>query len=199
MKSNIIVTIGREFGSGGREVGIHLAELMGINYYDKKLIIEAAKHSGLSDEYIEQAEEKIPGRLFYAFTMGFGFNSGFNEDSIYKIEADTIKSIAEKESCVIIGRSADYVLHENPNCINIFIHAPEEIRIKRVSERENINLKKATELVNKIDKTRAAYYDFYTDKQWGASASYHLSIDSSVLGIEKSAEFINDFIKRIQQ
>lgn len=199
MNNNFIITVGRQFGSGGRDVAIHLAKLMGINYYDKKLIIEAAKRSGLSDEYIEQAEERVPGRLFYAFTLGYGFNSGFSEDSIFTIESDTIRDLAQKESCVIIGRSADYVLRDNPNCFNVFVHSPLDIRTKRVSEREDINIKEATELIRKVDKSRSAYYDFYTDKKWGLSASYHLSIDSSILGIEGTAQYIRDFIEKARK
>ena len=199
MNNNFIITVGRQFGSGGRDVAIHLAKLMGINYYDKKLIIEAAKRSGLSDEYIEQAEERVPGRLFYAFTLGYGFNSGFSEDSIFTIESDTIRDLAQKESCVIIGRSADYVLRDNPNCFNVFVNSPLDIRTKRVSEREDINIKEATELIRKVDKSRSAYYDFYTDKKWGLSASYHLSIDSSILGIEGTAQYIRDFIEKARK
>ena len=194
MKTNIVITIGRQFGSGGRDVGICLAQLMGINYYDKKLILEAAKRSGLSDEYIENVEEKTPGRLFYAFTLGYGYNSGFSAENVFNIQSDTIKYIAEKESCVIVGRSADYVLREYPNCFNVFIHAPEDVRVKTVSKRENISCKEAAESIRKIDKSRAAYYNFYTNKQWGNSSSYHLSVDSSILGVDKTAEYIRNFI-----
>jgi cytidylate kinase len=197
MNTKFAISIGRQFGSGGREVGVRLSELMSVNYYDKKLISEAAKRSGLSGEYIEQAEERTPGLLFYALSLGYDFNRGFTCDSIFNIEAEIINDIAAKESCIIIGRCADYILRRHPNCLNVFIHAPEEIRIKRVSERENISPKEAADLIRKIDKTRLAYYDFYTNKKWGASPSYHLSIDSSVLGIEKSAEFICKYAKTL--
>ncbi|MDR1056827.1 MAG: cytidylate kinase-like family protein [Prevotellaceae bacterium] len=195
MKQNIVITIGRQFGSGGRDVAIHLAELMGVNYYDKKLIFEAARRSGLSDEYIENVEEKTPGRLFYAFTLGYGFNSGFSTENVFNIQSDTIKEIAGRESCIIVGRCADYVLRDYSACFNVFVHAPENVRIKTVSKRKNINCKEASDLIRKIDKSRAAYYDFYTNKKWGASSSYHLSVDSSMLGIEKTAEYIRSFIK----
>lgn len=195
MEKRFIVTIGREFGSGGREVAIKLANLLDINFYDKKLIAEAARRSGLSDEYIEEAEEKVPGKLFYAFSMGFGMTSNnFSPESVFNIQSDTIREIASRESCVIVGRSADYILRENPYCINIFIHAPLEFRVEQVSKRENVSKKEAAELIRKIDKTRAAYYDFYTNKQWGASKSYHLSIDSSILGVDETAAFIKQYI-----
>ena len=194
MDKKFIITVGRQFGSGGLDVAIHLSKLMDVNYYDKKLIFEVAKRSGLSDEYIQDVEEKTPSPLFYAFTLGFGFNSGFSSENVVNIQSETIRDIADRESCIIVGRSADYVLRDNPDCINIFVHAPEEFRIKEVSKRKNISCKEAADLIRKIDKSRAAYYDFYTNKKWGASASYHLSVDSSTLGIEKTAEYIRDFI-----
>jgi hypothetical protein len=171
--------------------------MFGIAYYDKELITEAAKSSGLSSEFFEQRDEKSPGTLWYALSTGFGFNTGFSSETLFQIQSDTIRRLASKHPCVIVGRSADYVLRDNPECFNVFISAPTASRIRNIEERDpEVDKKNIGELLEKKDKSRAAYYNFYTDKQWGHSTSYHLTIDSSVLGMEGSAEFIREFIER---
>lgn len=191
-----VITIGRQFGSGGRDVGKRLAEIFDIAYYDKKLITEASRRSGLSDEAIEGRDEKYPNALWHALSAGFPFNNAFKPEDFFTIQSDTIRAIARKESCVIVGRSADYVLRENPDCINIFLHAPLKDRAAHIASRENISKKDAQELAEKVDKGRAAYYNFYTDKQWGDSKSYHLSVDTSVLGMDATADYIADFVRK---
>lgn len=193
MEEKFVITIGRQFGSGGREIGLMISRLLGIGYYDRRLISEAAKRSGLSSEAFEENDEKVPGTLRYAFSFGFGFNNAFLQESLFKIQSDTILDIASRESCVIVGRCADYVLRENPRCVNLFIHAPFPYLVGNVASRTNISEKEAAEMIQKVNKTRAAYYDFYTEKQWGVSASYHLSIDSSIMGTEKTAAFLKEF------
>ena len=195
MDKKFVITVGRQYGSGGREIGKLLSEMFGIGYYDRELMMEAARRSGLCEEFFEKNDEKVPGSLMHVLTTAFSFNPGFSEDSLFKFQSDAIRSLAEQGSCVIVGRSADYILRENPYCYNIFIHAPEEVRIRNIMQREGLSEKAAADRMERINKTRAAYYNFYTDKQWGESASYHLSIDSSVLGIQRSAEYIRDFVQ----
>ena len=198
MKHNLVITIGRQFGSGGRDIGKRLADMFGISYYDKELIIEAAKMSGLSSEIFERKDEKTPGSLRFAFAREFGISAGFSSESLFQIQSDTIRKIASKESCVIVGRCADYVLRDNPRCVNVFINAPIEQRIRNVKERDaSIDCKNIVELLEKMDKNRSAYYNFYTDKRWGYSNSYHLTVDSSLLGQEGTAELIKSFIESI--
>ncbi len=189
-----VVTIGRQYGSGGREIGEYLAGLLEVKYYDDGLIQEAARNSGLSSELLKEKDEKIPNTWSYAFSATTGFSLGFGQESLFKIQSDTIRSLVAKSSCVIVGRSADYVLRNNPRCITIFIHAPAKERIPRVARRNSITEKEAAERIVKTDKARAAYYNFYTNKHWGASQSYDLSIDSSLLGIEGTAEAIRRFV-----
>lgn len=197
MEKKFVITIGRQFGSGGREVGIRVAEQLGIPCYDKKLISEAAKRSGLSSEMFEKRDEQGPNTLLYALSQGFGFGggNGFSSENLFKIQSDTILEVAARESCVIVGRCADYVLREHPNCIDVFVHAPLEDRIAHVMARKDIGAKEAAEFIAKIDKSRAAYYDFYTDKQWGLAASYDLSVNSSQLGMQRTAQYICNFVK----
>ena len=187
MEQKFIITIGRQYGSGGREIGKRLSQLFNIAYYDKELIKEASKESGLNAEYFEKADEKAPGSLRHMLSMSWA--------SIFKYQSDVIQRIAQEHSCVIVGRCADYILRDVPNCFNIFIHAPMQNRIERITRTEPIDVKEALEKAEKINKHRAAYYNFYTDKEWGDSASYHLSIDSSILGSEETAFFIKRFIE----
>lgn len=198
MKNKFIITIGRQYGSGGRKIGILLAEMLGIEFYDRKLITEAAKRSGLSNEVFETKDERTLDTLAYALSTGVGFYNMFSQESLFKIQSDTILEIAEKGPCVIVGRCADYVLRDNPSCINIFIHAPKEVRIERIMNRTETNRKEAIQLIEKTDKNREAYYDFYTNKTWSAAASYDLSVDSSLLGLEETAKYILEFVNRSQ-
>lgn len=200
MDKKIIITIGRQYGSGGRAIGKLLSQIMGIGYYDKELMQEAARESGLCAEYFERADEQGPNSLMSALAMSFtGSNDPLSGASIFQFQSDAIRTIAEKESCVIVGRCADYVLREDSACMSVFIHAPIEECIKRVMETENIPQRKAQEAIEKKNRSRAAYYDFYTDKKWGASASYNLSIDSSLLGDEATAIHIRDFIINVSE
>ena len=194
MKDNLIVTIGRQYGSGGREVAQNLAANMGLGYYDRRLIVEASRMSGICKEILEREDEKQPRSWSHALPFGFGFDRGLSAEAIYKIQSDAIKEIAMKESAVIVGRSADYVLRNSPLCFNIFIIAPEEERVKRIMRRANLSKKEAIERMYKTDRRRAAYYNFYTNKDWGATESYHFTIDSSLMGIEKTAELLQNFV-----
>ena len=195
MKNKFAVTIGRQYGSGGHDIGKELAQQMGVSFYDRKLITESAKRSGLSDEIFEQREERMPGTLRYALTFGATFSPGFGAETLFKIQSETIQEIASRESCVIVGRSADYVLRDDPMCFNVFVHSPLEVRIGLVASRLGISRKEAADKIADIDKMRAAYYDFYTDKKWGDSMSYHISIDSSLLGIDGTVKYLRSLIE----
>ena len=203
MNNNLIITIGRQFGSGGREVGKIVAELLGINYYDKELILEASKASGLCAECFERVDEKAPNRFFNALSMGWLSGAsglpadGWSDDMIFRVQADVIRDIAEKHSAVIVGRCADYILREHLGCVSVFIHANETDCARRIMARNSgVNQIDARTLAQKRNKIRASYYNFYTDKVWGDGASYDLCINSSALSAQAVAELIVDFARR---
>lgn len=185
-----VITVGRQMGSGGRLLGRKLAERLGIGFYDKELLLQAAKAAGLSAEYFERNDERRPhfmGGLF-SFYMGFGPMSCYDsitavgDDALYKAQCDFMHRIAAQGPCVIVGRTADYVLRDIPNVVNIFIHASMDDCIRRVRERDpSKNADQARAFIEKSNRLRAGYYNFYTDKKWGASASYDLTVDSSLL------------------
>lgn len=200
--ANKIYTIGREFGSGGREVGEKLAAKLGIKLYDKELLQQAAKDSGFCEEIFENHDEKPTNSFLYSLVMDTYSVSGYSaapfldmplNHKVFLAQFETIKKIAEKESCVIVGRCADYALSDNPDCINIFIHANLDVRIKNVSRNLNITENKARDIINKTDKQRASYYNYYTSKKWGDSKSYNLSLDAGKLGTDNCVEMILKF------
>ena len=200
--ANKIYTIGREFGRGGREVGEKLAAKLGIKLYDKELLQQAAKDSGFCEEIFENHDEKPTNSFLYSLVMDTYSVSGYSaapfldmplNHKVFLAQFETIKKIAEKESCVIVGRCADYALSDNPDCINIFIHADLDVRIKNVSRNLNITENKARDIINKTDKQRASYYNYYTSKKWGDSKSYNLSLDAGKLGTDNCVEMILKF------
>ena len=200
--ANKIYTIGREFGSGGREVGEKLAAKLGIKLYDKELLQQAAKDSGFCEEIFENHAEKPTNSFLYSLVMDTYSVSGYSaapfldmplNHKVFLAQFETIKKIAEKESCVIVGRCADYALSDNPDCINVFIHADLDVRIKNVSRNLNITENKARDIINKTDKQRASYYNYYTSKKWGDSKSYNLSLDAGKLGTDNCVEMILKF------
>ena len=200
--ANKIYTIGREFGSGGREVGEKLAAKLGIKLYDKELLQQAAKDSGFCEEIFENHDEKPTNSFLYSLVMDTYSVSGYSaapfldmplNHKVFLAQFETIKKIAEKESCVIVGRCADYALSDNPDCINIFVHADLDVRIKNVSRNLNITENKARDIINKTDKQRASYYNYYTSKKWGDSKSYNLSLDAGKLGTDNCVEMILKF------
>ena len=200
--ANKIYTIGREFGSGGREVGEKLAAKLGIKLYDKELLQQAAKDSGFCEEIFENHDEKPTNSFLYSLVMDTYSVSGYSaapfldmplNHKVFLAQFETIKKIAEKESCVIVGRCADYALSDNPECINVFINADLDVRIKNVSRNLNITENKARDIINKTDKQRASYYNYYTSKKWGDSKSYNLSLDAGKLGTDNCVEMILKF------
>lgn len=202
-KDRIILTIGRQFGSGGREIGQKLAKALGIGYYDKELIAVAARESGLCTEVFEKADERASSRMAFAFTMGYPYvgmfmpyNDILSNDELFRIQSEAIRNLAAKESCVMVGRCADYILRDDPACISFFIHNRPEIRVQRIVESMNVSVEEAKNLMAKTDKGRASYYNYYTNKEWGVASSYNFSIDASVLGIDETVAFIKAFVEK---
>ncbi|MCF0214192.1 MAG: cytidylate kinase-like family protein [Muribaculaceae bacterium] len=201
---NYVITIGRRFGSGGRELGQLLAKRLGISYYDKELLFEAARKAGLSPEFFEQNDERFPRFLNGLFTFAQGYATGaaytgaspISSDGVYHNLAQFMRETAEKESCIFVGRTADFVLREHPRCVNIFVHAPMEHCVKRIVSRCDVKSEdKARSLAEKTNKLRAAYYNFFTDKRWGDSASYDLTIDTSIMPMDKIADTVIDYLR----
>lgn len=202
MMGNKIYTIGREFGSGGKDVGEKLAKHLGIKLYDKELLQQAAKDSGFCEEIFENHDEKPTNSFLYSLVMDTYSVSGYTSapfldmplnHKVFLAQFDTIKKLAAQESCVIVGRCADYALADNSDCINVFIHADLEKRIKMVSKRGNMTENKAKDTINKNDKQRASYYNYYTSKKWGDSTSYHMTLDAGKLGIDGCVDMILKF------
>lgn len=202
MDMNTIITIGREFGSGGKEIGEKLADYYKVKCYDKELLSVAAKESGICQEIIQSRDEKPTNSFLYSlvmdtYSLGYISNPYMDmplDQKIFLAQFDAIKKIASEGPCVIVGRCADYALDDYANCLNIFIHAPLEVRVERISKLKDISSQAAKDLILKSDKKRASYYNFYSNKKWGAANSYHLSIDSSVLGIDKTVELIKSHV-----
>ena len=202
---NTIITIGRQFGSGGGEIGEMVAEKYGIKYYDKELLSRAAKESGFCEEMIQNHDERPTNSFLYNLVMdtySFGYNSSSFVDmpishKVFLAQFDTIKKIAEEGPCVIVGRCADYALSDFDNVLNIFIHADEDFKIKRIKERfaDITTDEKAREMMNKKDKQRQSYYNYYSSKKWGRADSYDLSINSAILGVEGTVKFITQYIE----
>jgi cytidylate kinase len=206
MKNTIIINIGRQYGSGGRLIGEKLAEKLHFAFYDKELINLASQESGLGKEFFEQADEKKRYGLFGSFlglrsnVVGGNFpNNCLSGEELFRIQSDVIKNLARQQSCIFVGRCADYILRENPRCLNIFVTAEMPDRIQRVLKRNEAG--KTTEntvvdLIEKVDKKRADYYNYFSNKTWGAASSYHLCINSSILGVDDTVELIENIIQK---
>ena len=202
MYDNTVITIGREFGSGGHEIGMKLAERLGVKCYDKELLQLAAKNSGLCEELFASQDEKPTNSFLYSLVMdtySLGYSNSYVDmpinHKVFLAQFDTIKKLAENESCVIVGRCADYALEDDPNCVSVFIKAPMTDRVERIKKIYNITDSKASDLIQKTDKKRASYYNYYSSKKWGEARSYDLCLDSSDLGIEGAISLICEYIK----
>ncbi|MDR1371250.1 MAG: cytidylate kinase-like family protein [Dysgonamonadaceae bacterium] len=201
MNEKYVINIGRQLGSGGRIIGKKLAESLGISFYDKELIGITAKESGLGKEFFEKADEKTKFGFFGTLlglvsgVGGEGYTDNYlQNETLFKIQSDVIRELAEKNSCVFVGRCADYILRNHPRCVNIFVCADPGDRIERIVEYEKISPDKARSMVERVDKQRTNYYNYYTGKEWGVAASYHLCINTSLLGIEKTTEYIRSYV-----
>lgn len=198
-----MINIGRQLGSGGKEIGEKLAARLGIDFYDKELIKLASEESGLCKEFFERADEKASqGIIGGLFGMRFPFisegaipsNNCLSNDALFKVQSDVIRRLAAEKSCVFVGRCADYILREHPRCVNVFISASKEVRLARICQLYRVDEEKAEEMMEKADKRRSEYYNYYSYKTWGAAATYHLCIDSSVLGVDETVHFIEEFV-----
>lgn len=203
MSTNVVFTIGRQFGSGGRQVGKTLAEKLGIPFYDKELIAISARDSGLSEALFSNADEKATSSIFYSLVMGnypmasgaLGVTEMPLNDQLFLIQSKTIKRLASEGSCVIVGRCADYILRDMDNVVNIFVHADLKNRVERAVRVYEVPENKAEDVCLKADKQRANFYNYYSDRKWGMCRTYDLSLDSGMLGIEGCAEQIISFEK----
>lgn len=198
MDKKIIITIGRQFGAGGLGVAIALGKKLGIPVYDKEILKKAAQDSGFSAEFFEESDEK---KRFFSlssiFSNGFGDTENYMSDrGIFKMQSQTIKAIAEQGSAIIVGRCSDYILRDMEGTLDIFLTSPAEIRAARVAERSGKTLEESARLVEEMDRKRAEYYNYYTFGDWGVAGTYDLCIDSSVLDIEGTADFIIDFARK---
>lgn len=199
MKKNIIITVGRQFGSGGKCIAEILGRRLNIPVYDSELISKAAQDSGFSAELFMQSDEK---RRFISFSSIFegAFNSDtenyMSDKGLFKMQSETIRTIAEQGSAIIVGRCSDYILRDHDNILNIFLTSPVEVRTKRIMERMGVDSEKAASLIESMDQGREEYYNYYTFGNWGVAGTYHLCIDSSILGFEGTADFIIDFAKK---
>ena len=205
MKTNCVITIGRQFGSGGRYVGRMLAEKLGIPFYDKELLSEAAKQSGICEEIFEDHDEKPTRSLLFNLVTGMqvhGDAGSYYMDmplnhKIFLAQFDAIRSIADKGPCVIVGRCADYVLRDDPNValVNLFVHAPLAARIRRESARTNTTPAEAEKRIRQVDKERAAYYNFFSSKRWGDAQAYDLCVNTDGLEISEVAKLVLRYLE----
>ena len=202
MDERTVITIGREFGSGGHEIGSKLAERLGIKCYDKELLELAAKQSGLCEELFASQDEKPTNSFLYSLVMdtySLGYTNSYVDmpinHKVFLAQFDAIKKLAEKESCVIVGRCADYSLEDDPFAVSVFIKAGMDDRINRIKRIYELNDSKAADLIQKTDKRRASYYNYYSSKKWGEAKSYDLCIDSGVVGIDGAIDMILKFIE----
>lgn len=197
-----IITIGREFGSAGREIGESVAASYNIKCYDKELLARAAKDSGLCEEVLEHHDERPTSSFLYNIVMdtySFGYNAASFVDmpishKVFLAQFDSIRNLANEGPCVIVGRCADYALSEYDNVVKLFIHSDMDSRIKRISEKYSLSPDKARDMIIKKDKQRSSYYNYYSTNKWGAADTYDLSINSAKLGIQGTVNLIKQYV-----
>ena len=200
---NTIITIGRQYGSGGREIGEKVAAHFGIRFYDKELLTRAAKESGFCEEMLANHYERPTNSFLYNLVMdtySFGYNASSFVDmpisqKVFLAQFDTIKKIAGEGPCVIVGRCADYALSDWDNCLNLFIYADEKARVRRICQKYELSESKARDMILKKDKQRQSYYNYYSSGKWGRADSYDLCINSSVLGVEGTVKLICQYVQ----
>lgn len=197
MTNNTIITISRQYGSNGRHIGMELAKQLGVPFYDKELIKLAATENGISEKMFEEADEMPSNSFLYSLSMGSrNYGTGFNyldclsNDKLFLMQSKVIRELADKGPCVIVGRCADYILREYPGCINIFIHAADDKRVAHVMSEMGADESSAKEMIRRMGKKRASYYNYYSDVEWGNASSYHLSLDVSDLGDQQAVKVL---------
>ena len=188
MDNPLIINIGRQYGSGGRRVAAAIGEKLGIPVYDKELILAAAQKSGYSPEVFRRKDEK---KRFFSFFS----NSGIDDNEVFRIQSEVIRDLAAKGSAIFLGRASDYVLRDM-RCLNVFLSCPMEQRRKYIAERRSVDEEQAETICQREDKERENYYNFFTFRNWGVASNYDLCLDTSLLGIEGTADFIIDFARR---
>lgn len=204
---NTIITIGRQYGSGGKEIAGILSKELDIPFYDKDLITRAAKDSGFCEEMIQFHDERPTNSFLYNLVMdtySFGYNSATMMDMpisqrVFLAQFDAIKKIADEGPCVIVGRCADYALADYKNAVHIFIHADEASKIERLMKKYDLTEQKAREAMIKKDRQRQSYYNYYSSKKWGRADSYDLTLNSAKLGIEGTVELIKDYVLKFEK
>ncbi len=204
---NTVITIGRQFGSAGREIGEKVAEYFGIKCFDKDLLTRAAKESGFCEEMIKNHDERPTNSFLYNLVMdtySFGYNNSSFVDmpishKVFLAQFDTIKKIADEGPCVIVGRCADYALADRSNVVDLFIYSDEASKIKRIMERYDLSEAKAKDMIVKKDKQRQSYYNYYSSKKWGRADSYDLCINSGVLGVEGTVNLIVQYVEDFEK
>lgn len=201
---NTVITIGRQYGSGGRELGQILAKKLGFEFYDEELVTMAAEKNKMHKDILKAVDEKATKSLLYTLVTGSDLrflNSSVQyempiNDKLFITQSEIIKGLADKSSCVIVGRCADYVLRDSAQrCLHLFIYADLDKRIERISKKYDLSPEKAKEKINKIQKSRKTYYNYYSNREWGNVSNYDLCVNTGVLGLEKSAELIESFVK----
>lgn len=205
-----VITIGRQYGSAGHDIGEMVAEALGYSFYDKELVELAARASNIAPEAVKGLDEKATSSLLYSLANGSYSVRGMSgplyyemplNDKLFLAQSEIIKEKAKSENCVIVGRCADYVLEEEEDIelINVFIHAPADYRIQRVADAFGLTAKKAKERVVKTDKQRKTYYNYYANRDWGEIENYDICLNSGTLGIERSAKMIIDYIRGLDK
>ncbi|MBQ4177312.1 MAG: cytidylate kinase-like family protein [Lachnospiraceae bacterium] len=199
MAGRDIITIGRQFGSGGHEVGRRLAAELGLTLYDKELLKMVAQESNICEQVLEDYDEKPTGSLLYSIVMdiypSMNYVGNTLHQQIYQAQYDTIMKLGQKGGCVIVGRAADYILRDNPRLTSVFVHAKDDFRAQRIMEYEHISKDKALDMIARADKKRASFYNFQTEKKWGQAASYNLTVDTSALGIDGCVTLIRRYLE----
>ena len=198
-----VITISREYGSGGRIIGKKLAEKLGIDFYDHELITMAAEQTGMSEEFLKNTEERANHSI--RFSLSYLGNLSYTmplNDKVFIAQSQIIRSLADKGPCVVVGRCADYILKEHKHCINVFIHADIDYRLYRAIKHYNFPEQKTTEktkeLIYKIDKQRETYYNYYTDQSWGRADNYHICLDSSQLHIDGTVDVLKKYVEEFE-
>ncbi len=200
--TNLVITIGRQFGSGGRQIGRLLSEKLGIPYYDKEILAEAAKESGICEEILEHHDEKPTRSLLFSLVTGVQMHGNLGgaymdmplNHKIFLAQFDAIRRLASEGGCIIVGRCADYVLRDKPNAVKLFVKADMRQRMERAVAVHGVDIAKAEDYVRKMDKQRASYYNYYATNTWGDVNNYDLCLDTGKLGIEGSVELIMNYV-----
>ncbi len=207
MTEGIIITVSREAYCGGDELAKSLADKLGFKFYDRELISLASEKSGIHEEHFESIEKKPTNSILYSVVMGMYTSRGayvrlddvLTDDKIYKIQADIIREMAEQGNCVFVGRCSDYILRNNPKCVNIFLHGNEKDRINRVVKEQNVSENEASKIVSRADKKRRSYYNYYTNREWGEVSNYDLTINLSSVSEDKAVDVVIGFLESLNK